>query len=286
MDFLLTQLLNGLSLGAILFLLSSGFSLIFGVMKVVNIAHGSFYMLGGYIGLSAMWWTKDFIFAIFAGALSIAIIGMAIERLFLGRYYLEELPQIMITTAFALIFKDIAFLIWGGDPYSFPIPKVLEGILQFQNIRVTVYRVFTILVAISIAAGLWIFIGKTTLGAKLRACVDDKQMASGMGINVPLVSALMFALGSALAAFGGVMAGPFFGVYPGSDFEVLPFALVVVILGGMGNLKGAAMGSLIVGLIDTFGKALFPDLSYFTLFAPMAIVLAIKPTGLFGEKEK
>jgi branched-chain amino acid transport system permease protein len=284
MDFLFSQLLNGISFGAILFILSSGFSLIFGVMKVVNIAHGSFYMLGGYVGLSVMRWSQNFLLAILAGGVSIAVIGFALERKFLSRYYLEELPQILITTAFALIFRDVAFLIWGGDPFSFPIPEFLEGSLIFGNVRITVYRTFVIFVAVLIATGLWFFIEKTNLGAKLRASVDDKQMAEGTGINVPLVSAFMFALGSSLAAFGGVMAGPFFGVFPGSDFEILPFAFVVVILGGMGSLKGAAVGSVIVGLIDTFGKALFPDLSYFTLFAPMAIVLAIKPTGLFGKR--
>lgn len=286
MDFVLIQLFNGISLGAILFAVSSGFSLIFGVMRVVNIAHGSFYMLGGYIGLSVMWWTRSFALAFMAAALSMGILGIGLERNFLARYHLQELPQIMITTGFALIFKDIAFLLWGGDPYSFPIPSVLQGTFSFYGLTITVYRLFAVAVAIAVAVGLWLFIEKTILGAKLRACIDDKQMASGMGINVSFVSALMFALGSALAAFGGVMAGPFFGIFPGSDFEVLPFAFVVVILGGMGSLKGAAIGSLMVGLIDTFGKALFPDLSYFTLFAPMAIMLAVRPTGLFGKRDR
>ncbi|MGD0238038.1 MAG: branched-chain amino acid ABC transporter permease [Syntrophorhabdales bacterium] len=286
MHFVLIQMFNGISLGAILFILSSGFSLIFGIMKVVNIAHGSFYMLGGYIGLSLMTWTKSLTLAMAGAALSVGMLGIVLERNFLARFHLQELPQIMITTGLALVFRDVAFLLWGGDPYSFPIPRLLQGTFSFGDLTITIYRVFAVVVAVVVAFGLWLFIEKTIVGAKLRACIDDKQMAGGMGINVSVFSALMFALGAALAAFGGVMAGPFFGVFPGSDFEILPFAFVVVILGGMGSLKGAAVGSLIVGLIDTFGKALFPDLSYFTLFAPMAIMLAIRPTGLFGRPDK
>jgi len=283
MEFLLTQAFNGISFGAILFLLSSGLSLIFGVMKIVNIAHGSYYMLGGYIGLSMMWRVGNFYLAMLVGALSIAVIGLLMERIFLRRYYLQDMPQVLLTMGFALIFRDLAFIIWGGDPFSFPVPKFLEGSMKISTIIFPTFRAFAVLVAAIVVLCLWLFYERTSLGARLRACVDDSEMAGGMGINVPLVSGSMFALGAGLAAFGGVIGGPFFGVFPGADFDLLPLAFVVVILGGMGSLKGAAVGSILVGLIDTFGKALVPDLSYFTLFAPMAIVLAIKPTGLFGR---
>ena len=283
MEFLLTQAFNGISFGAILFLLSSGLSLIFGVMKIVNIAHGSYYMLGGYIGLSMMWRVGNFYLAMLVGALSIAVIGLLMERIFLRRYYLQDMPQVLLTMGFALIFRDLAFIIWGGDPFSFPVPKFLEGSMKISTIIFPTFRAFAVLVAAIVVLCLWLFYERTSLGARLRACVDDSEMAGGMGINVPLVSGSMFALGAGLAAFGGVIGGPFFGVFPGADFDLLPLAFVVVILGGMGSLKGAAIGSILVGLIDTFGKALVPDLSYFTLFAPMAIVLAIKPTGLFGR---
>ena len=283
MEFLLTQAFNGISFGAILFLLSSGLSLIFGVMKFVNIAHGSYYMLGGYIGLSVMWRVGNFYLAMLVGALAIAVIGLLMERIFLRRYYLQDMPQVLLTMGFALIFRDLAFIIWGGDPFSFPVPKFLEGSMKIGTIIFPTFRAFAVLVAAIVVLCLWLFYERTSLGARLRACVDDSEMAGGMGINVPLVSGSMFALGAGLAAFGGVIGGPFFGVFPGADFDLLPLAFVVVILGGMGSLKGAAIGSILVGLIDTFGKALVPDLSYFTLFAPMAIVLAIKPTGLFGR---
>jgi branched-chain amino acid transport system permease protein len=189
-----------------------------------------------------------------------------------------------MTMGFALIFRDLALLIWGGDPLSFPAPAFLQGSIHMGEIVFPIYRLFVIALSVAVAIGLWVFNEKTSFGASLRATVDDNEMARGVGINVPLVSALMFGLGAFLAAFGGVVAAPFFGVYAGADFEILPLAFVVVIVGGMGSLKGAAVGSILVGLVDNFGKALVPDLSYFTLFLPMAIVLAIKPTGLFGRK--
>jgi branched-chain amino acid transport system permease protein len=283
MGFYITQTLNGLSFGALLFLLASGLSLIFGVMKIVNIAHGSYYMVGAYIGLSVIIRTNSFLLGALIGALVISVVGLGMERIFLRRFPLQDLPQMMLTMGFALIFRDLALLIWGGDPYRIPAPAFLQGSIQFQQIVFPTYRLFIILIAALVAILLWLFNEKTLVGAKLRAAVDDHEMAGGVGINVPLVSGFMFALGAFLAAFGGVMGGPIFGVYPGVDFELLPLAFVVTIVGGMGSLKGAAVGSVLVGLIDNFGKALVPELSYFTLFAPMAMVLAIKPTGLFGR---
>lgn len=283
MGFFLTQTLNGLSFGALLFLLSSGLSLIFGVMKIVNVAHGSYFMVGAYIALSVITRTHNFLLGLIAGAAIIGVIGLAMERIFLRKFPLQDMPQMMLTMGFALVFRDLALLIWGGDPYNLPAPAFLIGSVDLHVVIFPIYRLFVILIAVLVAVLLWMFNEKTLVGAKLRAAVDDYEMAGGVGVNVPMVSGLMFALGSLLAAFGGVMGGPIFGVYPGADFEFLPLAFVVTIVGGMGSLKGAAVGSLLVGLVDNFGKALVPELSYFTLFAPMAIVLAIKPTGLFGR---
>jgi len=282
MEFFVVQTLSGFSFAAVLFMLASGLSLIFGVMHIVNIAHGSYYMLGAYIGLSIYWATSSFPLAILGGALAIAVVGYGMQRFFLRRFF-DAFPQVMMTMGFAYIFRDLALLIWGGDPLSFPAPKFLEGSIHFGEIVFPRYRLFIIIIAIVVAIGLWFFNEKTSYGAQLRATVDDHEMARGVGINVPLVSGLMFALGAFLAAFGGVVAAPAFGIYAGLDFEVLPLAFVVVIVGGMGSLKGAAVGSILVGLVDNWGKALFPDFSYFTLFLPMAIVLAIRPSGLFGE---
>ena len=174
-------------------------------------------------------------------------------------------------------------MIWGGDPYFLAAPDFLKGSFHFGKVLFGYYQVFVILVAVGVAIGLWAFIERSTLGAKLRASVDDNEMASVLGINVTLVCASTFCLGSALAALGGIVASPIYGISTNTDFEFLPLAFVVVIVGGMGSLKGVIAGSILVALVDNFGKALFPELSYFTLFAPMAIVLAIKPTGLFGR---
>ena len=275
-EFLIAQTFNGLSYGALLFLLASGLSLIFGVMRIVNLAHGSYFMLGGYVGLSTVWRTGSFAAALVAGAVAVGLIGIAMERLFLQRLAGQTLGQVLMTIGFALIFQDLALLIWGGDPYTIPAPTFLQGAVRVGASSFPVYRIFIVVMALAVGLLLWLALERTRIGAMIRAAVDDGEMARGVGINVPLVSLAVFALGACLAAFGGVIGGAFLGVYPGADFEVLPYAFVVVIVGGL--------GSLLVGLLDTFGKALFPELSYFTLFAPMALILALRPTGLFGRQ--
>ena len=282
-EFWVTQTFNGLSYGALLFLLASGLSLIFGVMRIVNLAHGSYFMLGGYVGLSVAWRTGSYVLALVAGALVMAIVGSVMDRVFLRRLPGQTLGQVLMTIGFALIFQDLALLIWGGDPYSIRPPAALVGVVTAGPGRFPIYRIFILVVAIVVGAALWLALDRTRVGAMIRAAVDDPEMAQGVGIRVPRVSLGVFALGAGLAAFGGVVGAGFLGVYPGLDFEILPYAFVVVIVGGLGSLPGAMVGSLLVGLLDNFGKALFPELSYFTLFAPMALILALKPTGLFGR---
>jgi branched-chain amino acid transport system permease protein len=283
MEFWVTQAFNGISYGALLFLLASGLSLIFGVMRIVNLAHGSYFLLGGYVGLTTVWQTKSFPLALVTGAVAVALVGVGMERLFLRRLKQQVLAQVLMTMGFALIFQDLALLIWGGDPYTISVPASLSGSLRWGVIVFPVYRMFIIVSASAVAVALWLFLENTRAGATIRAAVDDGEMAQGVGINVPFVSMGVFALGAFLAALGGVVGGGFIGVYPGVDFEILPYAFVVVIVGGLGSLQGAIVGSLMVGLLDNFGKALFPELSYFTLFAPMAVILALRPTGLFGK---
>jgi branched-chain amino acid transport system permease protein len=282
-EFWITQTFNGLSYGALLFLLASGLSLIFGVMRIVNLAHGSYFLLGGYVGLSVVWRTGSYVAAVLTGALAIALVGVGMERLFLRRLSGQTLGQVLMTIGFALIFQDVALLLWGGDPYSLPIPGPLQGVLTVGTLRFPRYRLFIMVLAVVIGAALWLALDRTRAGAMIRAAVDDAEMAQGVGIRVPTVSLGVFALGAFLAALGGVIGGGFLGVYPGLDFEILPYAFVVVIVGGLGSLPGAMVGSLLVGLLDNFGKALFPELAYFTLFAPMALILALRPTGLFGR---
>jgi branched-chain amino acid transport system permease protein len=257
--------------------------MVFGVMRIVNIAHGSFAMLGAYVASRTAARTHSLFAAALVACAAVAFIGLAVERLFLRRLASQPLAQMMMTMGLALVFRDAAFMVWGGDPFTLPYPAPLGGSLEAGDLVFPVYRLFVIAVAVVVALALWAVSEKTLVGARLRAAVDDPEMASGTGIDVGRLSALVFAAGAALAAFGGVMGGPIVGGYPGMDFDLLPLAFVVVIIGGMGSLKGAVIGSVVVGLLDNFGKALVPELSYFTLFAPMVLVLAIKPTGLYGR---
>ncbi|HBH04579.1 MAG: ABC transporter permease [Candidatus Rokubacteria bacterium RBG_16_73_20] len=283
MDFWISQVFNGISYGALLFLLAGGLTLIFGMMRIINLTHGSYFLLGGYVGLTVIWRTGSFPLAILVGAVAIAVLGVVQWRLFLHRLAGEELGQVLTTVGFALIFQDLALVIWGGEPYTIPAPAALTGAFNTGTLYFPVYRVFMIGVAAVVAVVLWFVLERTRVGAMMRATVDDAEMAGGVGIDVRRISMGVFALGALLAAGAGVVGGAFVGVYPGADFEILPYAFVVVIVGGMGSLRGALIGSLLVGLLDNFGKALFPEFSYFTLFAPMAAILAIRPTGLFGR---
>jgi branched-chain amino acid transport system permease protein len=283
MDFWINQLFNGVSYGALLFLLAGGLSLIFGMMRIVNMTHGSYYLLGGYVALSTMWRGGYFAVAIVVAALVIALVGICEWNAFLKRLSGQELGQVLTTMGFALIFQDLALVLWGGDPYTIKTPAMLSGAFTVGTFYFPVYRIFIVGVAVLVAIVLWLTLERTRIGAMMRATVDDPEMARGIGINVFRISMCVFALGASLAAVAGVVAGGFVGVYPGADFEILPYAFVVVIVGGMGSLKGALVGSLMVGLLDNFGKALFPELSYFTLFAPMAAILAVRPMGLFGR---
>ena len=283
MTYFIVQTLNGLFSAALLFLIASGLTMTFGVMRIVNIAHGSFYMLGAYVTSRIVVRTHSLIAGAAASIAAVALIGYAVERLFLRRLRSQPLAQMMMTMGFALVFRDAALMIWGGDPFTLPYPARLSGSVDAGDVVFPTYRLFVIVVAAIVASALWMLNEKTLLGAKLRAAVDDPEMAGGTGINVGRLSGLVFAAGAALAALGGVVGGPILGGYPGIDFDLLPLAFVVVIIGGMGSLKGAAIGSVVVGLLDNFGKALVPELSYFTLFAPMVVMLAVKPTGLYGR---
>jgi branched-chain amino acid transport system permease protein len=281
--YLITQTLNGLFSAALLFLIASGLTLAFGVMKIVNIAHGSFFMLGAYVAYTVILRTQSLLLGAVAAILVVSALGFIMQRFFLRRFGHDPLPQMMMTMGFALLFRDAALMIWGGDPFTLPYPGWLVGSMEAGDVVFPYYRIFVIVVAALVGVALWMINDRTLIGARLRATVDDPEMASAMGINVTLLSGLVFAVGAGLAAFGGVMGGPILGGYAGLDFDLLPLAFVVVIVGGMGSLKGAFVGSIVVGMIDNFGKALVPELSYFTLFAPMVLVLALKPTGLYGR---
>jgi len=275
--------LNGISFGVLLFLLAAGLSLIYGLMKILNLTHGSYYLLGAYLGLTVIRMTGSFMLAVVVATLAVALIGALMERFFLRRFHLQELPQTLLTFGFLFIFADLALWIWGGNPQTLPKPAAFEHSVRVGELVYPSYRLFLIAVGLIVGAALWWFQEGTRVGAMLRAGVDDEEIARGLGINVSLLFTLVFSLGAFLAALGGVLGGPIIGVYPGADFEVLLLAFVVVIVGGLGSLKGALVGGLLVGLLDNFGKAFFPEFALFAMYVPMAIILVLRPTGIFGR---
>jgi len=283
-QFWVIQAFNGVSYGALLFLLASGLSLIFGVMRIVNLAHGSFFLLGGYVALTVIWTTGSWLLALPVAALVVAVVGLLMERVFLRPLGFDPLRQVLLSVGFAYLFQQAALDFWGGDNLDIVPPDMLKESAVVGGFYFPMYRVFMIGMALVMGLILWLTMEKTRIGAMVRATVDDSEMARGVGIDTSRVSMFIFALGAFLAGLGGVIGGAFLGVYPGLDFAILPIAFAVVIIGGMGSLAGAAVGSLLVGLADNFGKALFPEISYFTLYAPMVLILALKPTGLFGRE--
>lgn len=284
MTFWAIQTLNGVSFGMLLFLLAAGLSLIFGLMKILNLAHGSYYALGTYVALSVVGWTGSFLLAAVTGIATVVVLGILMERVFLRRLPREELPQALLTFGFLLIVGDVSLWIWGGTPQTLPKPEMFAHSVRLGPLIFPSYRLFVIAVGAVVGLALWFLQERTRLGAMLRAAIDDADIARATGINVSLLSTGVFAFGAALAALGGIIGGPLLGVYPGADFEILLLAFVVVIIGGLGSLKGAFFGGLLVGLLDNFGKALFPQAAMFTIFAPMAIILAVRPSGLFGAR--
>jgi branched-chain amino acid transport system permease protein len=283
-QFWLIQTFNGVSYGALLFLIGSGLSLIFGVMRIVNLAHGAYFLWGGYIALSVIAATGSWALSLPVAALAVAVIGLIMERVFLRPLGFDPLRQVLLTVGFAYLFQQGALDIWGGDNMFINPPPPLTHSLVIGSLYLPLYRIFIVAVALAIGAVLWWVLDRTRAGAMVRATVDDAQMARGIGIDTSRVSMLTFGLGALLAGLGGVIGGGFLGIYPGLDFEVLPLAFAVVIIGGMGSLAGAAIGAVVVGLVDDFGKVLFPQASYFTLYAPLVLLLAARPTGLFGHE--
>ena len=281
--FWLIQSLNSLSLGGLLFLLSAGFSLIFGLMRIANLSHGAYFMLGAYIGLSVLRAGYPFGVAMLAAGLAVALLGGLIERFVLRRLAGKPLAQVLATLGIAFIIADGCLLLWTGDPQQLPSPEWLQGVFRIEGAAFPKYRIAVVALSILTALGLWLLMERTRLGAMIRAGVDDMEMARGVGIPVSRLFTTVFLLGATLAGIGGVLGGPILNAYPGLDTDMLPLALIVVILGGAGSLLGAFVGSFITGFVYTFGVALLPDLAYVILFLPMILVIAFRPRGLFGK---
>jgi branched-chain amino acid transport system permease protein len=284
MNLWLVLAVNSVTLGGLLFLLSAGFSLIFGLMKIPNLTHGSFFMLGAYLGVSLMRAGFDFWSAALLSGLGVAVFGGIVERLILRRLPGAELAQVLVTLGLSFMVADACLMIWTGDPIQIDTPRALRGTTAMAGLAFPTYRLAISLIAVLFAAGLWALLDRTRLGAMIRAGVDDPAMARVVGIRVSRLFTLVFCLGAWLAGFAGVIGGPILSVYPGLDQEMLPLALVVVILGGSGSLLGSLVGSFVIGFLYNFGQAMFPELAYVVLFLPMLVVLVLRPEGLFGRR--
>ena len=282
MSFTTFQILNGLTFAALLFLVASGFTLIFGLMRIVNLAHGAMYLMGGYVAYFAAIASDSFLLGLAAAALAIALLGL-VEQSLLRFVRGVELRQVLMTLGLALMINDAALVIFGGDTFTVPIPDILKGPLEFLGITYPRYRLFVLAVGILVLVLLWLLMNRTRLGALIRAGVDDPETVEAMGVNIRKVFVATFMLGMALAGVAGALGGAFLSLYPSADSEILVYSLAVVIIGGRGSLGGAAVGSLAVAMLSTFGQVWFPELSYFVIFGPMALLLAFRPTGLFGR---
>ncbi|HEX6365558.1 MAG TPA: branched-chain amino acid ABC transporter permease [Agromyces sp.] len=281
--FLLQQALNGLSFGALLFLLASGLTLVFGLMRIINLAHGAFYMVGGYLGVVVATLTGNLLLGVLAGVVVVAGTAFVVEFVLLRFVRGQELPEVLLTLGVSFVLADLCLAVFGGDPYTLPASATIQGSMTIGDVTYPWYRIFVIGVAVVIGVALTLVQNRTRIGAIVRAGVDDREMISAMGVNIAWVFTGMFVVGAALAAIGGTIGSGVISIRPGIQDDVLLYALVVVIIGGLGSVQGAAVGSVLIGLIDAFAKAWIPDLAYFTIFAPMAIVLVLRPTGLFGR---
>jgi branched-chain amino acid transport system permease protein len=281
----IAQTLNGLTLAGIIFLVSSGFTLVFGVMRVTNLSHGAVYLLGGYIGYSVITVTHNFFYGLAAGALAMGAFGLVLERTVITWLGGREMAELLATLGLIYVLDDASLAIWGGTPLTINLPGILgrSTTLPVSGIVYPNTRIFILGVSIVVAFGLYLLLRRTRVGAIIRAGVDDREMVSALGINVRRVFTLVFTLGAALAGFAGVLGGTVLGVYTGGDSDVLLFALAVVIIGGLGSFEGAIVGSLIIGLAENYGTAYFQAVAYSIVFIPVIVILLVKPEGLLGK---
>jgi branched-chain amino acid transport system permease protein len=279
----LTQALNGLSYAALLFFLAAGLTVIFGLMNVANLAHGALYLLGGLVGISVMTSTGSFWLAILAGAVAAGVAGYVIDRGLLQRVRGRELPEVLLTLGLALIISDLSSSAWGSKSTSMPRPSYLTGTVDVGGSAYSRYQLFVIACAVGVGVALSVLHRRTKIGALIRAGVDDREMVGALGVNVGKLFTATFVLGCVLAGMGGVIGGAVLGLVPGEETQILLLALSVIIIGGVGSLAGAAVGSVFVGLVTVFGRVYLPEFSYFLLFAPVALVLMLRPQGLLGR---
>jgi branched-chain amino acid transport system permease protein len=294
--FLLT-LLNGVTLGALYFIVASGFTLVFGLMRNVNLAHGSLYLLGGYLGYVAITLTDSWLVGILIAFLAMALVGIALQVLIFRQMQGQDLRQTLVTIALSIVLADLMLWVWGGGFYQIQTPEWLYGALTLPFVvganssgdpvylQYPMLRLFILAFGIVVGLLLWLMLNRTRVGMIIRAGVDDGDMLSATGINIQLVFVLVFALGAGLAGVGGVIGGTFQAIAPGEDVKTLLAALVVVIVGGMGSVVGTALGAVVIGLAEQIGSVYMPTYSVILTFLIMVIVLAFRPQGIMGARQ-
>ena len=283
--FLVIQTLNGIQYGLLLFLIASGLTLVFGIMGIINLAHGSFYMIGAYLAFSLTQWTGSLPVAILLGIPVTLLLGLLIEKCFIVHLYKRDhLQQVLLTFGLILIFNEMQLIIWGGDPNGVPVPPALSGSIPISDtLNYPVYRIFLSLVCLVIAGLLALVIQKTRIGMRIRAGFSNREMVESLGVNVRLLYAIVFSVGVALAGVAGMLAAPVETVYPGMGEQILIVSFVVVVIGGIGSVKGAFLGALAIGLVDVYGQVYLPETASVAVYALMAAVLLWRPSGLFGR---
>jgi branched-chain amino acid transport system permease protein len=281
----ITIALNGLTLASLYFLAASGFTLIFGLLRVVNLAHGAFFLLGGYIGYEVAQSSGNWFLAAAAGAGAIAFLGVVSQQVILRRLQGQELREALVTLGLSIIIADLALAKWGGQPVDIQTPSGLAGAtnIHVAGLLYPSFRLFVLALAIGVGIGLYLLLKYTRTGYIIRAGVDDRPMVAALGFNVQLVFAAVFALGAALVGFSGVVGGSYLSLAPGEDGRYLLYSLIVVIVGGMGSVTGAAIGAVLVGLVDQFAAVYVPTYSVLVTFGLLVLVLAVRPTGLLGR---
>lgn len=282
-DSLLAHFIVGLSFGLILFLLATGLSLTMGLMRIVNLSHGALYMVGAYVGFTTVEFTDNYLIGIFAGGICAGLLGLIMETGFLRRLYKRQLDQVLLTVGFLYVFTNILQWIYGPLPKFGTIPSILEGSIRIGEITLPIYRLAIIVFGILAAAGLWLFQEKTRIGAIIRAGMDNKEMTAILGINLKLVFSGVFAFGCFVAGFCGLIGAPILGIHLNLGWDALLLAVIVVMVGGAGSIQGSLVGGIIIGIVDAYGKAYFPELAHFSIYLIVIIIILAKPSGLMGR---
>ncbi len=285
MDWFITNMLNGLSYGMVLFLIASGMSIVLGAMGVANLAHGALYMVGAYIGWTVVVkWKVNFALGLLAGALGGGLVGLGIERGLLRHLYKQLNEQVLLTFGFVYILSNLCLWIWGGMPRMPFTAKFFMGPIELFGIVYPKPRLAVILIGLILAIGLWYLQERTRIGAVVRAGMDDKDTTMALGINLERAFAFIFFTCAFIAGAAGVVGAQLLGVHTELGLDVLLLALIVVIVGGVGSIQGALLGGILIGVIDSFGRAVFPQLAMFTMYLTMIVILIVRPTGLLGRK--